>query len=126
LSLHRYWQPAAVGFVAQQVAKFPNSVEQTDLVAVKSSVPLESHTSFDFTQLSMACHWLPQVAANVAWLAATYGAEGAVSCGHLPVSEHLTSSPPQSETAITVTVITARRSLCISCPSNLITRGECG
>jgi hypothetical protein len=107
--VHRYWQPAAVGFDVQQVAKLPNCIEQTDLVAVKSIAPVESHFSFDFTQFSTAYHWLPQAASKVAWRAVTYGVDGVVSSGHLPVSEHLTSSLPQPKIAITVTVITARR-----------------
>ena len=73
----------------------------------------------------MACHWLPQVEANVAWQVVRYGSVGAVSFGHLPMSEHLTSSLPQPENAIVATVITARRSFCTSCPSEL-GLGKCG
>jgi hypothetical protein len=120
-SIRRYWQAAAVGFAVQQVWNLATCVGQAVSVAVsvavKSTLPLESHFSFENMQFSIAWYWLPQAEANAAWQELISAAVGAVSCEHLPFSEHEASPLPQPENAIAVTVIIARRSLCISCPS---------
>jgi hypothetical protein len=124
-SIRRYWQAVAVGFVVQQEARLLICVVQAAMVADKSILPLESHFSFDIAQFIMAWYWLPQAEAKSAWHEVISADVGAVSFAHLPLSEHEASSLPQPDNAIVVTVITARRSLCISCPSKF-SLSKCG
>ena len=109
----------------QQVVRLEIWVPQEASSAVKSMLPVASHFSFDFAQLITAWYWPPQAAAKVFWQEVMSAEVGAVSFAQLPLSEHEASLLPQPANAIAATVIAAKKSFFISCPSKF-DFGKCG
>jgi hypothetical protein len=109
----------------QQVVRLEIWVPQEASRAVKSMLPVESHFSFDFTQFSIAWYWLPQAPAKEFWQEVMSADVRAGSFAQLLLSEHEASLLPQPANAITATVIAAKKSFFISCPSKF-DFGKCG
>jgi hypothetical protein len=109
----------------QQVVRLEIWVTQEASRAVKSMLPVESHFSFDFTQFSIAWYWLPQAPAKEFWQEVMSADVRAGSFAQLLLSEHEASLLPQPANAITATVIAAKKSFFISCPSKF-DFGKCG